>query len=108
LYFQFSSLTGRDILTPKAISSSENQIKSVYPGTAKEVFLVEYQITIESSVELIIFDIYGNQMLKTEARDVVLGINQIPFSNLVLKSGMYQIALMVNGKLQDMEKLIIL
>ncbi len=89
------------------IASSENQILSVYPSPAYNAFTVEYTLIQESEVQIVIYDIYGKQIHINESGNAVSGINQILYRNLQLKSGMYQLGLMVDGKLQDMEKLII-
>ncbi len=84
-----------------------DQIVAVYPSPAKESFTVDYSISASRDAQVVIYDVYGKMIYLRDVNSDDLGVQSVRFEEVHLQAGVYQVGLMVDGKIQDVKKLVI-
>ena len=79
-----------------------------YPNPFNSVSSIKYQVLKSSNMKLIVFNILGKEVVTLVNEKQTPGIYEVHFDGVNLSTGIYFYSLLVNGKIIDTKKLVLL
>jgi hypothetical protein len=89
-------------------SAGEFMLNQNYPNPFNPTTVISYQLTINSNVELIVYDIMGKEVTVLVGQKQNPGTYQTDFSGNAYSSGVYFYSLIIGGVLAGVKKMILL
>ncbi len=105
--YQIEQLEALDSLDNEMLTINNNKILSVYPNPLQESATIEYCITNNKNVTILIYDINGVELLRLKNNEPHLaGIYKMQFNGFSYQPGTYIVKL-ITDDYEDIQKIII-
>ena len=79
-----------------------------YPNPFNPRTVISYQLTVNSNVKLIVYDILGKEIIKLVNQKQTSGTYRVDFSGINYSSGVYFYTLFIDDKIIDTKKMVLL